>query len=75
MNDVDKFQYLKSLLEGSAVNAISGLPLTNSNYKEAVAILKDRFGNKQVIISKHMDTLLQLPVVNDDDDLKKLRQL
>ena len=33
LNDVDKFQYLRSLLEGSAVNAISGLSLTNSNYK------------------------------------------
>ena len=35
-----KFQYLKSLLEGSAVNAIFGLPLTNSNYKEAVVTKK-----------------------------------
>jgi hypothetical protein len=75
LNDVDKFQYLRSLLEGSAVNAIFGLSLTNSNYKEAVALLKDRFGNKQVIISKHMKSLMQLPVVTDNDDLKKLRLL
>jgi acyl-CoA reductase-like NAD-dependent aldehyde dehydrogenase len=72
---MDKFQYLRSLLEGSAVNAISCFSLTDSNYKEAVALLKDRFGNKQVIISKHMKSLMQLPVVTDNDDLKKLRLL
>jgi hypothetical protein len=72
---MDKFQYLRSLLEGSAVNAISCFSLTDSNYKEAVALLKDRFGNKQVIISKHMESLMQLPMVTDNDDLKKLRLL
>lgn len=75
LNDVDKFQYLKSLMEGSAISAISGLPLTSANYKEAVDLLKERFGDKQVVISKHMEILMQLPVVNDDNDLKKLRQL
>ena len=75
LNDIDKFQYLRSLLEGSAVNAISGLSLTNSNYKEAIDLLQERYGNKQVIISRHMESLMQLPAVSDDDDLKKLRQL
>ena len=75
LSDVDKFQYLRSLLKGTAVSAIAGLLLTNSNYKEAVALLQDRYGNKQVIISKHMENVLQLPMVSDDDDLKRLRQL
>lgn len=55
---IDKFNYLKSLLEKSAAEAVSGLMLTADNYKEAISILKKRFGNKRQIVSKHMDILL-----------------
>ena len=58
LSEIDKFNYLKSLLEKSAAEAVSGLTLTTDNYKEAVSILKKRFGNKQQIISKLMDILL-----------------
>ena len=47
LNEVDKFQYLRSLLEGCAAETISGLPLTSSNYKHAVDVLTfSRFGSK-----------------------------
>ena len=46
LSEIDKF---KLLLEKSAAEAISGLTLTADNYKEAVSILKKRFGNKQQI--------------------------
>ena len=75
LNEVDKFQYLKSLLEGAAAETISGLPLTSSNYNHAVDLLNKRFGSKQVIISKHIEMLMQLPKVSDTGDLKQLRQL
>ena len=75
LNEVDEFQYLKSLLEGSAAETISGLPMTSSNYSHAVNLLNKRFGSKQVIISKHIEMLMQLPKVNDTSDLKQLRQL
>ncbi|XP_068692734.1 uncharacterized protein [Montipora foliosa] len=52
---IDKFNYLNSLLMKPALDAISGLFLTASNYEEAIAILKKRFGNKQQIINRHMD--------------------
>ena len=32
--------------------------LTEDNYDQAVSILEKRFGNKQVIIHRHMDILL-----------------
>ena len=65
LSEVDKFNYLQSLLERTARDAISGLTLTAANYKEAVEILQKRFGSKQQIISKHMDILLNHnPVVS-----------
>ena len=36
---VDKFNYLQSLLEGPAADAIAGLTLSSPNYTEAIAIL------------------------------------
>ena len=55
--------------------AISGLALTAGNYREAVDILKKRFGNREHIISKHMDALLNVETVTSPHNLKGLRQL
>lgn len=53
LSDVDRFTYLKSLVERSAKESIDGLTLTSANYHEATSILERRFGNRQQIISKH----------------------
>ena len=75
LSNVDKFNYLRSLLERTAYEAIAGLTLSSANYGEAIEILKKRFGNKQLIISRHLDTLLNTDVVTSDQDLKGLRRL
>ena len=66
ISKVDKFNYLKSVLAGSAARAIAGLTLTASNYDRAVEILKDRFGKTQQIISAHMDVLLKVSPCSND---------
>ena len=75
LSDVDKFNYLRSLLERSAYEAIAGLTLLSANYQEAIEILKKRFGNRQMIISRHMEVLLNLTAVSGEHDLKGLRRL
>ena len=75
LSSVDKFNYLNSLLESTAAEAIAGLALTAANYEEAVDTLKRRFGNKQLIVSKHMDALLNLPTVHSHHDLRGFRHL
>ena len=74
LTKIDKFNYLYSLLERSAAEAISGLALTSANYQEAIAILQRRFGDRQQIIGKHMETLLNLEPVTTYS-VKCLRQL
>ena len=59
--NIDKFNYLKSLIKGPAARAIQGLILTNDNYDTAVKILEERFGKRQQIVSAHMDELLKIP--------------
>ena len=75
LSDIDKFNYLKSLLERTTLEAISGLTLTSDNYHEAISILKKRFGNKQQIIARHMDILLNAEAVSSQHNLKGLRHL
>lgn len=41
---VDKFNYLNSLLEGTAFRTVQGLTLSESNDDSAVEILQGRFG-------------------------------
>ena len=75
LSDLDKFNYLRSLLEKSAYDSIAGLSLTAANYDKAIAILKKRFGNKQQFISKHMDILLSAEAVMSASNLKGVRKL
>jgi len=75
LSDVDKFNYLRNLLERSAAGAIRKLPLTAENYGAAKEILKKRFGLPQIIINAHMEGLVKVAPVTVDNDLKRLRFL
>ena len=72
LSAVDKFNYLHTLVDGVAAEAIAGLALTSPNYEEAIALLKKRFGNKQQQISKHMEVLLRLEPLSSPHNVKGL---
>ena len=66
LSKIDKFNYLRSLLEGAASRAIQGLALSSDNYDSAVEILEQRFGKTHQIISAHMEEILKLqPCLTD----------
>ena len=46
--------------------------LNGRNYIEALNLLKERFGNPQLLISTHMQNLLILPRLTDGDDIEEL---
>ena len=75
LSGVEKFNYLSSLLEGSAREAIAGLSLTDANYAKAVATLQKRFGGTQQIVSRHMEALLQIEAVSSAQNVKALRRM
>ena len=66
LSTIDKFNYLKTVVEGPAADTIQGLTLTEVNYSAAIELLKERFGKKQQIISAHMEELLKLPSCTGD---------
>ena len=75
LSSVDKFNYLMSFVESSAAEAIAGLSITAANYDEAIATLKKRFGNPQLIVNRHMEALLGVSAVTSHHDTKGLRRL
>ena len=64
ISNVNKFNYLQSLLEGSASRAIKGLTLTSANYDNAISILQEHYGKTQQTIAAHMDEILKIPACN-----------
>ena len=75
VNDTMKFNYLRGYLEGTAASAIAGISLSGKNYTEAIELLKSRFGNKQALISAHVDKFLNLPDDVQSDDVEELREM
>ena len=74
IDDMMKFTYLRQKLEGKAKIALEGLTLTKANYREAVKLLKERFGDEQFIIQSHMDELLALEPC-ESGNVESLRML
>ena len=66
---------MRSLLEGPAFEGVRGLTLSAASYQDAISILKKRFDNRQLIVSKHMETLLNIDPVTSDQNLRGLQRL
>ncbi|KAL0808844.1 hypothetical protein ABMA28_012515 [Loxostege sticticalis] len=61
LNDCEKLYYLKTYLEGEALDLIKHLPLTATSYVNALNLLKQRYDNKKQVINHHINLLLDMP--------------
>ena len=74
ISNIEKFTYLKTYLDKSTLQAIEVFPLTNENYTAAWQLLHERYGNEQLIISCHMNSLIKLdPIIQPT--VKEIRKL
>lgn len=74
MPNIEKMNYLTIHLEGEAEAALKALKLCNDNYETAKDLLKEQFGDKQTLLSFHMNKLFSLNNVYDSTDIKSLRK-
>ena len=71
LSEVQKFNYLKSLLNGDASQTIAGFSMTNTNYEKAISLLQERYGQTHKIIQTYMQALLDIPQpLNTVDSLR-----
>ncbi|XP_050059717.1 uncharacterized protein LOC114119834 [Aphis gossypii] len=57
IDNVHKFNFLSQSLTGSALSVIKSIPLSAANYNVAWAALTDRFENKRLLATAHLDKL------------------
>ena len=60
ITEVQKLNYLRTLLQGSALRVITGLPLTNDSCQHSVILLKERYGEPHKLVDAHMQALIGL---------------
>ena len=72
LHEIEKFNYLKSLLSGEAKLLISGLAVTNANYEVAIDLLHKRYGNNTTIKEKLFNSLVSLPTPRTPHMLKNM---
>ncbi|CAG9137863.1 unnamed protein product [Plutella xylostella] len=58
--DINKFHYLKSSLQDSALVAVKSIEVTSVNYKVAWQLLKDRYNNEKILINNHLKSLFSI---------------
>jgi len=75
LSNIEKCTYLQSVLYGDALRLVTALSLTEENYKEALEIFEQRYGNKQTIVNSHMSELVSLPPVTSVNATRRLREL
>nr|XP_034194538.1 uncharacterized protein LOC117610817 [Osmia lignaria] len=63
---VQKLQYLRSTLTGKAAACIQSLSTTDSNYADAIELLKEKFDCKRRILLKHCNAIIGLPKITRD---------
>ena len=68
---IEKMNYLNGMLKGEAARAISGLPLTEENYKKAIELLQERFGKPQILTNAYIESLSKIDA--PPADTKNLR--
>lgn len=57
IGDAERFHYLLSCLSGPALATIKSIPLSANNYAIAWNALSERFDNKRLLASAHLDKL------------------
>ena len=69
LQSIEKFNYLRVQLANEALQSIEGLELTNTNYEAATNLLKERYGNNQLIVDAHDTKLIEMPPASNKTTL------
>lgn len=66
LDEIQKFHYLRSSLSGSALQVISALEFTASNYDHAWDLLHNRFHNTRLLTHNHLKSLFSIPTLKQE---------
>ncbi|KAF9410678.1 hypothetical protein HW555_010305 [Spodoptera exigua] len=70
LSNAHKMQFLKSKVRGEAERLIQHLQISSDNYNVCWEILNNRYNNKWLIFTSHLDLVLNLPVMQQANVLQ-----
>lgn len=65
ISNVQKLQYLKNSVKGSAASVLGNWQLSGNNYEAAWQSLSDVYEDDYLIVKTHLDRLFRLPKIRD----------
>lgn len=74
LDNICKFHYLKSYLEGDASVVIKSVSVSAETYPIAWSLLRERYDNKRLLINQHLKCLFGIEPLSRESD-KGIRQL
>ncbi|GFR02562.1 DUF1758 domain-containing protein [Trichonephila clavata] len=74
LNKVDKFNYLKSYLGGTALSTVDGFSVSDSTYDAAINLLKERFAGEDLLIQTNMSNILNSKPLKHSNDINAFRK-
>ncbi|PZC75227.1 hypothetical protein B5X24_HaOG206534 [Helicoverpa armigera] len=77
INNAQKMQHLKTKLRGEAERLVQHLTISAENYKSCWEILTQRYDNRRLQFTAYMNTMLNLPVIQQPDafNMKKMHDV
>ena len=75
LSTIDYFNYLKNLLESNAYSTIAGLSLTEANYSTTLDLLHKRYGQKQIIVNSHIDSILKMQPLHNNAEIAQVKKV
>ena len=66
---------MKACVKAEAVRLISSTLITDSNYNNALTLLKDRYENKRSIVQAHLQAIWSQPVLKTETSLGLKKRL
>ncbi|XP_053698889.1 uncharacterized protein LOC128745843 [Sabethes cyaneus] len=74
LSAMDKFTYLKSSLNGEALQEINSVEMTEANYDVAWITLEQKYENKKLIVKAHLESLFSVEAMKKEsyESLSKL---
>ncbi|CAK1582509.1 unnamed protein product [Parnassius mnemosyne] len=68
IDDISKFHYLKSYLEGNVSSVINSVTVSSKNYATAWQLLCERYDNKRLLINEHIKGLFSIEPLHKETE-------
>lgn len=66
LSNIEKFRYLRSTLQGDALQLLASLETTHQNYTVAWNMLLNRYENERIIIHTHLKAIFDIPLIHKE---------